>query len=105
MPSLFQRFMNIFRRRPVNKEYWLISRTNARDKRRAFLWDGESIDALREFLGYNQVKWNTGGSVTVAGYNQIILRPYTYIWDDSDGFDCGILTTVLTKFTIHPRTN
>ena len=101
MISLWQRFKNLFHPHRLNRKYWFQDLNNSADVRRAFLWDGKDRAALREFLGELQVKWHCDGAVTVAGYGQIYMRPYTYIWEDSDGYDSGPLFTVIQRFAIY----
>lgn len=65
------------------------NKSDPTDIRRAIYWDGRDRKALRKFLGSLQARWSSGGSFTIAGYNQITVSPGSYIWDDSDGYNTG----------------
>lgn len=84
----------------LNHVYWLQNKANPTDIRHAMLWDGRNREALRDFVGTLQVRWNMGGSVTIAGYNQITMLPRYFIWDDSDGYDCGSQASVMAKWYV-----
>ncbi|QBJ02843.1 hypothetical protein MZD04_gp317 [Pseudomonas phage Psa21] len=101
--KLWKAFLSLFVPEVKDRHYWFQDLNDDRDVRRAFLWDGKKVSRqyLQEFVGNLDVKFYPDGNCIVDGPNPIQLFPYTFIWEDSDGYDSSRLYGVIQRFAMY----